>query len=86
MVSYEGLADEYLWVPQSKCCSKPEKVQNILIHPVSGMEKQQQMKEVFLLVLQTLYQFALQLLDFGMPDVDSESSLLLLLELQSQGV
>lgn len=35
MVSYEGLADEYLWVPQSKCCSKPEKVQNILIHPVS---------------------------------------------------
>lgn len=33
------------------------------------------MKEVFLLVLQTLYQFALQLLDFGMPDVDSESSL-----------
>lgn len=50
------------------------------------IEKQQQMKEVFLLVLQTLYQFALQLLDFGMPDVDSESSLLLLLELQSQGV
>lgn len=35
MVSYKGLADEYLWVPQSKCCSKPEKVQNILIHPVS---------------------------------------------------
>lgn len=35
MVSYEGLADEYLWVPHSKCCSKPEKVQNILIHPVS---------------------------------------------------
>lgn len=35
MVSYEGLADEYLWVPHSKCCFKPEKVQNILIHPVS---------------------------------------------------
>lgn len=35
MLLYEGLADEYLWVPHSKCCFKPEKVQNILIHPVS---------------------------------------------------
>lgn len=35
MVSYEGLADEYLKVPHSKCCSQPEKVQKFLIQSVS---------------------------------------------------